>query len=241
MSCSALFPLGDGARISTGGPVVWEMSIGRLWPELGGSPEAVLLRDSFRFKAKFTICKESLSKPGCGLSASFVPLGPLDELVDACAYGVGVGVCCAVVEPEAIAAGPDSDAEFLCRLHGKRDRFLRTTTSVSGAFRFSAEASEGRGRCDVTLELAERGRESSKKPPELGPLRCPGVLRSPSRELFPNVLPSSSPLARPSLTGLAAHRGVPSSDRFKGDRMPVEGGRCCSSKGDIESHARVVR
>lgn len=93
----------------------------------------------------------------------------------------------------------------------------------------------------MSFELFERGNESSKKPPELGPLRFPDILRSPSRELFPNVLPSNSPLARLSLIGPAAHRGEPSSDRLKEARVPIGGGRCCSSEGDIESHARVVR
>lgn len=119
-----MFALEDDTRVSMADPVGWEMEIVRLWPGPGGSPEVVLLRDSFRFKAKFTICKESLSNPDCDLSASFAPLGSLDELVEACTFEVDVGACWVVVESGVLAGGSGSSAEFLCRLHGKRDRFL---------------------------------------------------------------------------------------------------------------------
>ena len=146
-----------------------------------------------------------------------------------------VELCRAVVGLD----GVESCVEVLCRLHGNRDRFLCTATSsaASGALRFSGGGSDGRGRCEVILALFERGMESSRKPPELGALRCPGVLRSPSRELLPNVLPSNSPLARPSLIGPVARRKGPSLVWVKGDRVPVGAAWCCPSEGDIEFHA----
>jgi hypothetical protein len=158
-----------------------------------------------------------------------------DEPPEGCLSGVEAWRALAGVG--ALSTETDSDACCLCRLQGNRDRFLGTTISGSGTLRFSAGGSDGRGRCKLTLVLFERGKESSKKPLELCVLRWPGVLRSPSRELLPSVLPSSSPLARASFTWGVLWRNEPPSDRSKGEEGPSD--RSCGRPllGGIEDRA----
>ena len=111
---------------------------------------------------------------------------------------------------------------------------MGTTISGSGTLRFSLGGSEGRGRCRLTLVLRERGKESSRNPPELCVLRWLGVLRSPSRELLPSVLPSNSALAWPSFFPRGVWRKEPPSDRRKCDAVPEDRSRSRSFAGDIE-------
>lgn len=139
---------------------------------------------------------------------------------------------------DTLFAATDSEACCLCRLQGNRDRFFGTTISGLGTLRFSGGGSDGPGRCKLTLAFFERGRESSKKPLELCVLRWPGALRSPSRELLPSVLPSSSPLARKSFTCGLLWRKEPPSGRDKGEECPSDRSRGRPLLGGIEDRAR---